>query len=228
VAGAEIRVESWDVWMPGYSKQALIHTSVTKTDSDGRWSVPGRATLRFALPIPEMPAVGDELTIQAAGLAPMHTRLDFRHGSGGPEGETSAMRVTWDGPPPWSVMMLPVFGISGGGGQKGAAHLGGMVIASRTELGAGVRGELAAGINAASAAAGIVVIPLRAARPVLGIEFNGRYMRPWSSDGNRAEWGTEIGLNFLNLRLTVTTLGPGVLTPLDQRRVVIGFGWGYF
>ncbi len=86
----------------------------------------------------------------------------------------------------------------------------------------------AAGINAASVAAGIVVIPVRAARPVLGIELNGRYMRPWSSDGNRAEWGPEIGLDLLTWRLTVTTLGPGVLTPLNQRSLVIGFGWGYF
>jgi len=226
---ADIRVESWNVSMPGYFKDSLIHTSVTKTDSDGRWSVPGRATLRVALPIPEMPAVGDELTVLAVGMAPLHIALNLRHDSLSGEEGASAMRVTWDDPPPWSLVTLPTFGIVGGAGQKCAAHAGGMMVASRNRFGAGVLGELAAGINAAAAAVGIVVIPFRATMPIVGIELNGRYMRPWSSDGNRhAEWGPEIGINLDAWRLTVTALGSGVFTPLDQRRVVVGFGWGYF
>jgi hypothetical protein len=226
VAEAEVRVETWHVWMPGYMKQALLHTSLTKTDSDGRWTVPGRVMLRFAVPLPEMPTHGDELTIQAAGMAPLHIALDFRHDSRRADEEVSPMRVTWDGPPPWSVMALPTFGIAAGAGQAGSAHIGGMIIAGRI-FGAGVRGELAAGFNAASAAAGIVTIPVPV--PNVGIELNGRYMRPWSSDGDRrAEWGLEIGLDLASWRLTLTALGPSLLTPLSQRRVVIGFGWGYF
>jgi hypothetical protein len=229
LADAEVRVESWNVWMPGYFKESLIHTSVTRTDSDGRWSVPGQATLRFALPVPEMPAVGDELTVQAVGMAPLHLTLGFGHDSQNAEGGASAMRVTWDDPPPWSLVTLPIFGVAGGAGQRCAAHAGGMIVASRSKFGAGLRGELAGGINATSAAMGIVVIPFRATTPIVGIELNGRYMRPWSSDDNRhAEWGPEIGINLDVWRLTVTALGPGVLTPLAQRRVVVGFGWGYF
>jgi len=229
LAGAEIRVESWNVSMPGYFKESLIHTSVTKTDSDGRWRVPGSATLQFALPIPEMPAVGDELTVQSIGMPPLHIALDFRHDSQSTEEGSSAIRVTWDDPPPWSLVTLPTFGIAGGAGQKFAAHAGVMIVASRNKFGAGLRGDLAAGVNAASAAAGIVVIPFRATTPILGIELNGRYMRPWSSDGNRqAEWGPEIGINLDAWRLTITALGPGLFTQLALRRVVVGFGWGYF
>jgi len=92
-----------------------------------------------------------------------------------------------------------------------------------------MRGDLAAGINAASAAVGIVVIPFRANLPILGAELNGRYLRPWSSDGNEpAEWGPELGLNLISLRFTVTALGAGPLTPFGQRRFVFGFGWGFF
>jgi len=229
LADAEIRVESWNVLMPGYFKESLVRTSVIKTDSDGRWSVPGRTTLRFALPVPEMPTFGDELSIHAAGMAPLHVSLIFGHDTRRAEEEASAMRVTWDGRPPWSLVTLPSFGIAGGAGQKFAAHVGGMIIAGRAQLGTGVRGEIGAGINAASAAAGIVAIPFRPTMPILGIELNGRYMRPWSSDGGRrAEWGPEIGFNFASWRLTATALGPGVLAPLRDRRVVIGFGWGYF
>lgn len=102
--GGVVRVETWDVSMPGYIKEELIHTSVTRTDLDGGWSVPGRATLRFALPVSEMPAVGDELTIQVADMASVHLALDFRHDSRGAGEEASAMRVPWDWPPPWSAV----------------------------------------------------------------------------------------------------------------------------
>jgi hypothetical protein len=78
LADAEVRVESFDVSMPGYFKNSLIHTSVTTTDSDGRWSVTGRTALRFALPVPEMPTVGDELVVEAVGTAPLRIRLDSR------------------------------------------------------------------------------------------------------------------------------------------------------
>jgi hypothetical protein len=229
LAGAEVRVESWDLSMPGYFKGSLIHTSVTRTDADGRWSVPGRSTLRFALPVPENPAVGNELTVQAVGQDPLHIALDFHHESQTSEEESASMRVTWDDQPPWSFITLPTFGITGGAGQKCAAHVGGMIVATRGKLGAGMRGELAAGINAASAAVGIVVIPFRANQPILGAELNGRYLRPWSSDGNGpAEWGPEVALTLTSLRFTITVLGAGALTPLDQRRVVVGFGWGFF
>ena len=228
VADAEIRVETWDLSMPGAFKESLAHTSVTKTDSDGRWSVSGGATLRFALPVPEMPAVGDELTVQPVGMAAVHRSLAFGRDARGTAEEPSSLRVTWDGPPPRSVSTLPTFGVVVGAGQKAAIHVGGMILAGRDKVGVGVRGELAAGINAASAAMGIVV-PFRATMPILGVELNGRYMRPWSSDDNRrAEWGPEIGLNIDSWRLTFTALGPGVLAPLDQRRLVVGFGWGYF
>jgi hypothetical protein len=124
---------------------------------------------------------------------------------------------------------LPVFGVAGGAGQKAAAHAGGMIVASRGKFGAGMRGELAAGINAGSAAVGLVVIPFRANTPIVGIELNGRYMRPWSSDGDRhAEWGPELGVDLDVWRLTVAALGPGALTPPTDRRIVVGFGWGYF
>ena len=228
VADAEIRVETWNLSMPGAFKESLTHTSVTKTDPDGRWSVPGGATLRFALPVPEMPAFGDELTVQPVGMAAVHLPLAFGHDARGRAEEPSSLRVTWDGPPPWSVTTLPTFGIVVGAGQKAAIHVGGMILVGRDKVGVGVRGELAAGINAASAATGFVV-PFRATMPILGVELNGRYMRPWSSDNNRrAEWGPEIGLNIDSWRLTFAALGPGVLTPLDQRRIVVGFGWGYF
>ena len=228
VTDAEIRVETWNLSMPGAFTESLAHTSVTKTDSDGRWSVPAGATLRFALPVPEMPAVGDELTVQPVGMAAVHHSFAFGRDAGGTAEEPSSLRVTWDGPPPRSVSTLPAFGVVVGAGQKAAIHVGGMILVGREKVGVGVRGELAAGINAASAAMGFVV-PFRATMPILGVELNGRYMRPWSSDNNRrAEWGPEIGLNIDSWRLTFTALGPGVLTSLDQRRIVVGFGWGYF
>ena len=214
--------------MPGASKEALVHTAVTKTDSNGRWSVPGGATLRFALPVPEMPVVADELTVQAAGVAAFHTPLDHPlDGETEATREASPLRVTWNDPPPSSVLMLPVFGIAAGAGQKASVHVGEMIVAGR-KVGAGLRGELGAGINAASAALGIL-IPFRPTMPVLGVEVSGRYMRPWSSgDGHRSEWGAEIGLDIDCWRLTVTALGPSSLTPVSQRRAVVGFGWGYF
>jgi len=228
VAGVEVRVESWNVAMPGAFKQSLAHTSVTKTDSDGKWSVPGGVALRFALPVPEMPVVADELTVQAVGMAPLHIAIDFRGYGGDDTGEPSLLRVTWDRPPPWSVLTLPVFGIVVGAGQQVAVHAGGMIIVGRDNVGAGLRGELAAGVNAASAAAGLL-ISFRPTAPFLGIELNGRYMRPWSLDDNRrTEWGPEIGLDLDSWRFTIAALGPDVFAPLDQRRVVVGFGWGYF
>jgi hypothetical protein len=227
VTDAEIRVETWNLSMPGAFTESLAHTSVTKTDSDGRWSVPGGATLRFALPVPEMPAVGDELTVQPTGMA-VHRFFAFDRDARGKAEEPASLRVTWDGPPPRSVSTLPTFGVVAGAGQKAAIHVGGMILVGRDKVGVGARGELAAGINAASAATGIVV-PFRATTPIFGVELNGRYMRPWSSDNNRrAEWGPEIGVNIDSWRLTFTALGSGVLTPLDQRRFVVGFGWGYF
>lgn len=228
VPGADVRVESWNMSMPGAFKGSLVDTSFTETDSDGRWSVPGRATLRFVLPVPEVPVVADELTVQAPGRAPVHVALDFRSDSGTAPREAAPLRVTWDGPAPWSVLTLPAFGIVLGAGQQAALHAGGMIIVGRDHLGVGLRGELAAGINAASAAAGILAT-FRPTGPVIGIELNGRYMRPWSSDSDRrAEWAPEIGLDLDVWRLTIAALGPDVLTSLAQRRVVIGFGWGYF
>lgn len=228
VAGADIRVESWDVSMPGAFKESLVHTSFTKTDSEGRWAVPGGATLRFALPVPEMPVVADELTVQVAGMAPVHIAVGFRSDDATVAREASTLRVTWDGPAPRSVLILPAFGILVGAGQQAAVHGGGLIIVGRDNLGVGLRGELGAGINAASAAAGIL-IAFRPTTPIIGIELNGRYMRPWSSDNDRrAEWAPEIGLDLDSWRLTIAALGSDVLTPLDQRRVVVGFGWGYF
>jgi len=227
LAGAEIRVESWNLSMPGAFKESLAHTSVTRTDADGRWSVPGGAALRFELPIPEMPVVADEVTVEATGMAPEHFPTFFTHGAKD-EAEGSSFHVTWDGRPPWSVVTLPVFGFTGGAGQRAAVHVGGMILVGRDLVGAGVRAELAAGINAASAATGLV-FTFRAAAPFLGVELNGRYMRPWSSDdGRHVEWGPELGLDVDSWRLTFTALGPSVATPFDRRRVVVGFGWGYF
>jgi len=228
LAGAQVGVETWALSMPGAFKESLVHTSVTQTGADGRWSVAGRATLRFVLPVPEMPVVSDELTVQPMGMTPVRFSLGFPHDAREDAEDHAPFRVTWDGPRPWSVLTLPAFGVTAGGGQKGAVHVGGMLLAGRGAIGAGVRGEIAAGINAASAAAGLVV-PFSATAPFLGIELSGRYMRPWSSEGGRrAEWGPELGLDIDSWRLTFTALGPSATAPFDRRRVVVGFGWGYF
>jgi hypothetical protein len=229
VPAAEVTVDSWSVEPVGRRRIAREHTTVTKTDAEGRWAVATRPVVRFGIALPDaLPVSEDEFTFRGDGQTDL--RVPFpRIWHEADETDRSTMRVDASGPPPFGGVTLLVVGGAIGSGQKLSAHGGGMFVLSRDGFGAGARAAVDVGLNGAGADAGIVLIPFRGSTPNLGIEFNARYLRPWREGaGASAESGPEIGFDLLGYRLTLSWLAPAIGVPAGQRRLVVGFGFGYF
>jgi hypothetical protein len=226
IAGADVIVESWTTGMRG-QHLARKHTYATTTDADGRWVVPARPSICVGILAADgLPTHEDEYTFRAAGQRDLHTRLPWP-GVEADATDRSTMRADASGPPPFGAVTMLVAGGTLGAGQKVAAHLGGMVVASRGGFGAGARAAAETGVNGAGAAAGVVVVPIGATFPNLAFELSARVVRPWRA-ASAVESGPEIGFDLLGYRLTLAWLGPSVGAPVGARRVVVGFGFGYF
>jgi hypothetical protein len=140
----------------------------------------------------------------------------------------SSMQSRFDAQAPWGILLVPVLGIAGGGGQVLSAHVGGAVLVGGDRATIGPRAEAQLGMVGAGGAVGLVMLPLRMTIPMFGFELNYRYLRPWqASDDHRAESGPELGFDLVSLRVTVTALSHRFSTPLDDRRYVVSVGYGY-
>jgi hypothetical protein len=221
VADASVVVETLSIWSdPRRRLRGEPYNRVkTRTDSDGRWLVRGATVLRFGVPAADgLPAWLDEYTFSAPDGRTLGCRTPDiyprRH-----EPETP-LRVEWDPWPPWSVTVLPVFGVTAGAAQTVAAHAGGMVMAGRRAVGVGLRAAAEVGATGAGASAALVVAS-GALQPMLALEIGARYLRPWAHIGTGAWLAPEVALDFFNLRFSV-----GAST--EPRRASFGIGWGFF
>ncbi|HXU06290.1 MAG TPA: hypothetical protein VN903_35285 [Polyangia bacterium] len=226
VANADVIVDSWTIGITG-ARLAREHTYRTKTDDDGRWAVPTRAVVRVGILAPDgLPVVADEFTFHAAGQTDLHGLFPERF-ERHTEPETSTMRADGSGRAPFGGTPMLVSGGMVGAGQKVSAHAGGMVVVSRGGFGAGGRVAAEIGVNGAGGGAGIVLVPVGGSFPNLAVELNARYLRSWRS-GALAESGPEVGFDLIGYRFTLASLAPAIDAPPSGRRVVVGFGFGYF
>jgi hypothetical protein len=221
VPDAEVRVETWELAMPGMRKVGLRETFATRTDRDGRWSVPPLDQLVFVIPVPEGPEWSDDYTFRDAS-GRTATRI-----LGQGEGPAEALRAIVEPTDPWTGAWFPALGVAIGGRQKASMHLGAAVMwARRRGLGLGARADVTPGLDAFSAAAGLLVSPKGGFVLFPGLELNVRWLRPWQVDVSRGvEFGPELGINLLNLRFTLSSMGPGWST--DSRQAVVSIGVGY-
>jgi hypothetical protein len=229
VADATVTVESWR--LDGERHVDRVNVVTTRTDRDGRWQIHGRTRLLFGAPrlIPPLRRA-DEYTFSAAGYP------DLRASFGpplspvpAPAPDAQAMRVDWTGVPPASVLLLPVLGVAGGEGQHVAGHLGGMFLAGRRYVAGGLRLAGTVGDRGYGGGAGPVFIACCAAAPILGVEVNARYLRPWTITDDRAPiYGLELALDLAVFRFTFASYGHEVATPVGHRTFTIGLGVGYF
>lgn len=171
VANATVVVDSLRIQTPpgGDWPGTPVHRFETRTDSEGRWQVPGGIALRFGIPIPDaMPLQLDEYTFTASDGRTLRRRPDLDFWK--PEGDAEAtLRSEWDAAPPTSVSIMPAFGVVGGAAQTVSGHLGALFLLSRDWFGAGVRIATEAGVAGAGASVALVV-PYRASSPVLSLE----------------------------------------------------------
>ena len=228
VAGAEVIVQSWSVDMVVQRRIAHEHTSVTRTDAEGRWAVRAHPSRLLTIVLPHaVPGREDDFTFRAAGHADLHVAFPARRDP--PDAtDRSTLRADGSGRPPLGATPSLVFGGALGAAQKVSAHAGGMFVVSRGGFGVGGRAAIEAGANGAGGDAGIVLVPFGGTTPNLGVELNARYLKPWSSPDARAEWGPEIAFDLIGYRLTLAWLGPEIDASVDRRRLVIGLGFGYF
>jgi hypothetical protein len=229
VAGAELTVESWRVDPLGRSHIVREHLFTTRTDSDGRWRVPGRTRPTFAVLLPDAaPAHVDEFTFRAPGHPDLRVQFPPLR-SPAPLPEPAALRVDASDLPPISTPLLPVVGVTVGEGQHVAAHVGGMFTIGRRALAAGLRLAGTAGDRGYGGSAGPVLVICCAAAPLLAVELNGRYLRPWAITDDRAPIsGPELAIDLAVLRFTVGSYGHEIATPAGDRSYVLGIGYGYF
>jgi len=231
VAGAALTVESWRVEPVGQSHIARAYLLTTWTDSDGRWRVPGRTRPRFALLLPDAaPAHVDEYTFRAPGHPDLLVQFPPLRSPARPAPpDPTALRVDANEVPPISTPLLPVAGLAIGEGQHVAAHLGGMVTLGWRASAAGLRLAGSAGDRGYGGSAGPIFVICCAPFPLLAVELNARYLRPWTITDDRTPIsGPELAIDVALLRFTLAAYGHEIATPAGDRRYVLGIGYGYF
>ena len=119
IPGAEVRVESAKHYFGGYRE--VVGTTETRTDVDGHWRVRGQASLEFFVPLPDIvPTDRDAYMFRA----PDGAELAAPQGLSAKADESGPLRVVVDPSSPFSTVVLPAFGLAGGGGQSFSGHGG--------------------------------------------------------------------------------------------------------
>lgn len=225
IAGAEVRVESGDLWeMRRRAGRRVLETYVTQTDDQGRWRAPAHYRLALFLPVPEGPAYSTDYTFRA----PDGTTLEAPGAPGSTTQAEGPLRAVLERPGP-EFVILPALGLAGGGGLSASAHGGVVLFLSSASFSVGTRAAVELGVTGSAAAAGVVFSPFTAVRPILAVELNARWLAPWSrAFGGTWKRGGELAIDLLLWRVAWSVLAEDLGAPRAEWSSFVSLGWGYF
>jgi hypothetical protein len=203
----------------------VVRTTETRTDVDGHWRVRGQASLEFFVPLPDVaPAYRDAYMFRA----PDGAELAAPQGLSPKLDESGPLRVVVDPSSPFSTVVLPAFGLAGGGGQSFSVHGGAVLWLGNKRFAAGLRAVGEIGETGFGGAAGLVVSPVLGLMPVFAVEANARLLRSWGRASEPASrLGPEIAVTLLGLLRTSVSVLPDDSGPSRRWRTFVGLGWGY-